>query len=167
MSSLLQKMRDRVDALPSRDRYMLNVGSVIAALIVVGGSLLLLEQRTSATRERLDRKQHDLAYVQAAVAEIMAAGPLRPAGASNEPLVVLMDRLARQAGLRDALSGSESGADGSLRANFAAAPFDALAGMLAQLQQQGGATVQSASISALPDAGHVNASIVLHAAAAH
>jgi type II secretory pathway component PulM len=38
--------------------------------------------------------------------------------------------------------------------------------MLAQLQQQGGASVQSASISAAPDAGHVNASIVLRAAAA-
>lgn len=166
MSSPLEQVRARIDALSSRDRLILLVGSALAALIVLGGSLLLLEQRTTATRERLERKQHDLAFVQAAVAEIMAAGPLRPTGAASEPLVVVMDRLARQAGLRDALSGSESAPDGTLRANFTAASFDALAGMLAQLQQQGGASVQSASISAAPDAGHVNASIVLRAAAA-
>jgi type II secretory pathway component PulM len=155
---------ERFAALSSRDRFVVRAGAIAAALVLVGGSALLLEQRTAATRERLDRKQHDLVFVQSAVAEILAAGPLRAPGAANEPLVVVLDRLARQAGLREALSGSESSPDGSLRAIFTAAPFDALAGMLAQLQQQGGASVQSASIQAAAEPGRVNASIVLRAA---
>ncbi|MFO1427521.1 MAG: type II secretion system protein GspM [Steroidobacteraceae bacterium] len=156
----LTRLRTWFDGLAGRERRVVMIGGALAALIVVGGSLWWLEQHTRAAHARIDRKQHDLAFVQAAVAEILAAGPQAAAGAATEPLAVSIDRLARQAGLREAMTGAESAADGSLRATFSTAPFDAIAGMLAQLQL-GGASVQSASIQARSEPGRVDATLVL------
>jgi type II secretory pathway component PulM len=99
--------------------------------------------------------------VQAAAAEILAAGPVRPTGSSAEPLVVVADRATRQAGLVEALTGSEAGSDGSLRSSFRAVSFDAFAAMLANLNSQASVAVQSAEVESTGEPGKVNATVVL------
>lgn len=164
MNALVQKLSSRFEALAPRERLVVLYGGIAALLILVLGGLWSLHQGVERTRARVVQKQRDLAFVQAATAEILAAGPVRPAGSSSEPLVVLADRATRQAGMVEALSASEAAANGSLRSSFRAVSFDALAGMVANLNAQAGVTVQSAEIEATGEPGKVNATVVLRPA---
>jgi type II secretory pathway component PulM len=164
MRTLRARMAAWWASLQVRERQVLLAGSAAAALILVGGSLLVLGQRLGAAQARVAQKHLDLEFVQAATAEILAAGPLRAAGEAREPLVVLADRAARQAGLTESLAATEAASDGSLRASFRGASFDALAGMLLELSQQSGVAVKSGTVESTGEPGRVNASIVLRAA---
>ncbi len=163
MNGWLARLGAWYDALAAREQRMVAWGGAAAALILVAAGVLALEQGVSLSRERVEQKQRDLAFVQAAAAEILAAGPVRPAGAANEPLVVVADRATRQAGLVESLTGSEAAADGSLRTSFRAVSFDAFAGMLANLSAQANVAVQSAEIESTGEPGKVNATVVLRA----
>jgi type II secretory pathway component PulM len=164
MNALATKLNAWLEGLAPRERVAVGIGALAALLIVVGGGLFTLHQRVEKARERVEQKRLDLAFVQAATAEILAAGPIRPSGASSEPLVVLADRATRQAGLVESLSASEAAADGSLRTSFKAVAFDALAGMVASLNSQSGVAVQSAEIESTGEPGKVNATVVLRPA---
>ncbi len=76
----------------------------------------------------------------------------------------IADRATRQAGLVESLTGSEAGADGSLRTSFRGVPFDAFAGMLASLDTLSSIAVQSAEIESTGEPGKVNATVVLRPA---
>lgn len=164
MSAWATRLNAWLDGLAPRERVMVSVGALAALLILVGGGLFSLHQQVEKARQRVDQKRGDLAFVQAATAEILAAGPVRAAGASSEPLVVLADRATRQAGLVESLSASEAAADGSLRTSFRAVAFDALAGMVATLNSESGVAVQSAEIESTGEPGKVNATVVLRPA---
>ncbi|MEZ5486682.1 MAG: type II secretion system protein GspM [Steroidobacteraceae bacterium] len=166
MNAWLAKLAAWYDGLAARERLAVSWGAAAAVLILVGGALLSLHQNVERSAARLLRKQHDLAFVQAATAEILAAGPVSTASAGNEPLVVLADRATRQAGLVESLSGSEAAPDGSLRTSFRGVAFDALAGMVASLGAQANVTVQSAEIESTGEPGKVNATMVLRSPAA-
>jgi type II secretory pathway component PulM len=139
-------------------------GGVAVVLIGIVGWLLPLQQHTAETRERVERKRGDLAFVQMAAPEILAAGPIAAAGATNEPLVVLVDRIARESGLGSAITSSEPSGDAQLRLRLASASFDNVVAWLARLGQQHGIRVVSASIDAASAPGLVNASIELRSA---
>jgi type II secretory pathway component PulM len=164
MNALLAKLGAWYSGLAPRERLTVALGGSAAAMILLVAGLLTLQQGVSRSRERVEQKQRDLAFVQAAAAEILAAGPVRPAGASAEPLVVMADRATRQAGLVESLTGSEAAPDGSLRTSFRAVSFDAFAGMLASLNTQSSVAVQSAEIEATGEPGKVNATVVLRPA---
>ena len=166
MNALLAKFSAWYDGLAPRERVAVAFGGMAAVLIVLFGALLSLHQNVERSRERLAQKQRDLAFVQAATAEILAAGPVAAAGSSSEPLVVLADRATRQAGLVGSLSGSESAPDGTLRTSFRGVSFDAFAGMVANLGTQSGVAVQSAEIESTGEPGKVNATVVLRSATA-
>ena len=85
-----------------------------------------------------------------------------PSTARGESLLVIVDRSAREAGLANALSGSEPGGPGNLSVRLEKASFDMLVGWLARLAQQNGVTVDSAIIEKSGVPGLVNANIVLH-----
>lgn len=165
MNALLARFSAWSAGLAPRERLVLTLGGAAAILILVIGGLFTLHQGVERSRERLLQKRRDLAFVQAATAEILAAGPVRPAGAGGEPLVVLADRATRQAGLVGSMTGSEAAPDGSLRTAFRSVSFDAFAGMVATLNSQAGVSVQSAEIESTGEPGKVNATIVLRAAA--
>jgi type II secretory pathway component PulM len=164
LNARLAKLADWYAALAPRERLAVTFGGCAAALILLVGGLLSLQQGVSGARARVAQKQRDLAFVQAAAAEILAAGPVRPGGASAEPLVVVADRATRQAGLVESLSGSEASADGSLRTSFRGVSFDAFAGMLSSLNTQASVAVQSAEIESTGEPGKVNATVVLRPA---
>lgn len=157
----LDRLRSWLDALQPRERRILVIGAVAAVVITVGGSLFTLAQRVDATRARVDQKSADLAFYQQAGAEILAAGPLQTLASPAEPLAVLADRAAREAGLGSYLAGSETTTDGALRLSLRDAGFDPLAAMLLKLSQQAGVRVESASIDAAGETGRVNAMVVL------
>lgn len=164
MNALFANLERWYATLAPRERIAVVLGVAAAALILVVGGLLVQQRSVARAHDRVEQKRRDLAFVQAAAAEILAAGPLRPAGAGSESLVVSADRATRQAGLAESLTGSEASADGSLRSVYRAVSFDALAAMLAGLQVQAGVSVQSAEIESTGETGKVNATVVLRPA---
>jgi len=148
-------------ALSERERRILIAAAVAAVLLLVFGILLPLNRSVAHAQERLAKKHADLSWMQSVAPEIAAAAP--PPAASAEPLLVIVDRSAREAGLGGALAGSEPGAPGSLAIRLEKAPFDTLVTWLARLARQNGVSVQSATIERAGAPGLVNAAIVLHA----
>ena len=149
-----------------REQSILLIGGVAALLIVFVGGLLALRGSVTAAQSRVERKQQDLAFLQSASAEVIAAGPLRPSAGSAEPIVVIVDRAAREAGLAESLGSSESVPPSGLRVRFNGASFDALVGMTARLAQQQGIAVTAATVERTAEPGRVNASLTLRSSAA-
>lgn len=164
--SALESLRDWYLSREPRERQTLLWGGLAAGAILLGGSLWQLNSAVAKARADVERKRLDLAFMQAASAEIIAAGPMRVATAGSEPLVVVVDRAAREAGLAQALGSSEAVPPDGLRARFNGASFDALVAMTARLAQQHGIVVSSASVERAADSGSVNATFTLRPAAA-
>jgi general secretion pathway protein M len=144
-----------------RERRMVIVGAVLAALLLLFGVLLPLDRSVAHAQQRLAKKHADLSWMQSVGPEIASSGP--PPSATGESLLVIVDRSARESGLAGALAGSEPGGPGRLSVRLEKAPFDALIAWLARLAQQNGVAVDSASIEKAGAPGQVNAAIVLHA----
>jgi general secretion pathway protein M len=148
-----------LDTLSERDRRMLLVGAVVAALLIVY-IVVQLDTSVSSAHKRIKRKQEDLAWIQTAAPEIAAAGPI--GSATGESLLVIVDRSARESGLGAALAGSEPSGPGGLSVRLQKASFDTLIMWLSRLSQQNGIRVDSASIDNAGSPGLVNAAVVLH-----
>lgn len=156
----LEKLRAWLDSLAERERRMVTWGGLAGGLLLFFGVLVIpLYAGAGKADERVTRKQQDLEWMRSVAAEIRAAGPVR--AATGESLVVVVDQTARSAGLGAAFRGSQpNGADG-IRVRMEDAPFDAFVGWLAQVQQQHGLIVESASIDRAATSGAVNVSINL------
>jgi general secretion pathway protein M len=122
-----------------------------------------------ATRaERVERKEADLAWMRSVASEVQVLGASRPvsAGPSNESLVVLVDRTAREAGLGTALTGQTPDGQSGIRVRMEGAAFDIVMTWLGNLQLNQAVSVESAQFDRTATPGQVNASIVLNRAAA-
>jgi general secretion pathway protein M len=148
-----------LDSLSERDRRMLLIGGVIVAVLLVY-IVIQLDSSVSSAHKRINKKVEDLAWIQTAAPEIIAAGPVGSSG--GESLLVIVDRSARESGLGNALAGSEPSGPGALSVRLQKASFDALITWLGRLAQQNGIRVDSASIDSAGAPGLVNAAIVLH-----
>jgi general secretion pathway protein M len=148
-------------ALSPRERRLVIVTGVVAALVLVFGILIPLDRSVTHAQQRLAKKHADLSWMQSVTPELQTAAP--PPAATGESLLVIIDRSARESGLASALSGSEPGGAKSLSVRLEKAPFDTLVTWLARLAQQNGVTVDSATIEKSGAPGTVNAAIVLHA----
>jgi general secretion pathway protein M len=148
-------------ALSPRERRMVSICAVAAALVLVFGILIPLDRSVAHAQQRLAKKSADLSWMHSVAPELAGAAP--PPAASGESLLVIIDRSARESGLANSLSGSEPGGSGSLSVRLEKAPFDSLVTWLARLAQQNGVTVDSATIEKAGEPGSVNAALVLHA----
>ena len=148
------------EALSERERRIVHVGAVLAAVLFVFGVLLPLDRGVAQLHERLAKKRNDLAWMQG-VAPELAAAP-QPPSTAGESLLVIVDRSARESGLATALAGSEPAGPGALSLRLQKAPFDTLIAWLARLAQQNGIRVDSATIDNAGAPGLVNAAVVLH-----
>ena len=146
--------------LAERERLFVNVGGIAAVVMILAGVILPLNGSISKTRQRIETKQVDLAFIQSATPQLAAAGPAG-AAATGESLVVLIDSSARESGLGKALTSSQPTGDGGLRIRLDKAPFDGVVAWLSRLSQQHGVRVESAEIETAGDAGMVNAGLVL------
>ena len=161
----LEKQRDALLAWyrsrNEREQLILRWGAVAAAVLIVLALVVPLQQKVSATRERLEAKRQDLQWLQRAAPMLAAAGPLAPPPDSQESLVVLIDRSARESGLAQAVTGSQPSGQGGQRVQFEKAEFNLLVAWLARLTSQHGLQVESANFDATAEAGIVNAAVVL------
>ncbi len=145
-------------SLSRRERRLVLAGLALAVAILLFGVLLPLDRSVAHARERLEKKQADLSWMQGVASEL-AAAVVPPS--SGESLVVIIDRSAREAGLAGTLT-TEPAGSGSLSIRLQKAPFDTMIAWLARLAQQHGVSVETATIEKADTAGLVNAAVVLH-----
>lgn len=160
------KVRDWIDGLSPRERNLVYAAGALLALALLYLVLVLPFQTSSRKMAaRVEKKTADLAWMQAAAPQALAAAGIAQAGAGGESLVVLVDRTAREAGLGPALRDQSPDGNSGLRLRVEAASFDLLVTWLASLQQQYGVAIESASIDAAAP-GLVNATLSLKQAGA-
>lgn len=147
--------------LPARERRILNLGAVAVLLILGAAVILPLERSVASARERIERKRADLEWMRGVAPELAAAGPAVASGGTQESLVVVVDRTAREAGLGESLTGSQPSGDGGLRVRIERASFDSIVAWLARLAERHGVRVEVATIDGAGEPGLVTASIVL------
>lgn len=151
------KLRAWYESLATRERTFVLYGGIAAAALALIGGVWQLHASAAATAARIESKRADLAWMQAVAPRIRAT----PAARSEEALPLLVDRIARDAGLSQSLAGSDPAGDGALRVRFESASFDALVIWLSRVQQERGLVVEMASIDGTDTEGMVNAILVL------
>jgi general secretion pathway protein M len=149
-------------SLNERERRIVVIGGVCAALLLVFGVIVPLDRSVAHEHARIAAKQADLVWMRAVAPELVAAGPAANAPTSQQSMLVVVDRAAREAGLGSALTSSEPSGAGGLQVRLEKAPFDAIVGWLARLSEQDGIRVDSATMDNAGQPGVVNAGVVLH-----
>jgi len=150
------------DSLNERERRMVIIGGVCVVLLLVFGVIVPLDRSVAHAHARVAAKQADLLWMRGIAPELVAAGPAPGAPTSQQSMLVVVDRAAREAGLGTALTSSEPSGAGGLQVRLEKAPFDAIVAWLARLSEQDGIRVDSATMDASGQPGVVNAGIVLH-----
>jgi len=160
----MQQLKDWFDALQPRERLILGIGGVLVLMVAL--YLLVLAPfyaAVAARSERVTQKEGDLAWMRSVAPEMLALNAQAPvaAGPSQDSLVVLIDRVARECGLSSALTGQTPDGESGIRVRLESAEFDKLIVCLGSLQQQHAVSVESAAIDRSGEPGQVNASLVL------
>ena len=144
--------------LQQRERRTVAIGAAaVALLILVLGILMPLHSAVSNAVLRNETKREDLKWMQVNAPEVRAALNLLPADRGEAPMV-LVDRVAREHGLADALRGTQPGAAG-VRVQLEGAPFDTMVAWLAALDERYGLAIDSITLDRTAKPGLVNASI--------
>jgi|SRR6185437_3313166 len=143
-----------------RERRMVVICAAIAALVLIFLVLVPLDRSVSKARQRISQKQADLAWMRSVEPTLASTGPVQ-SSASNESLLVIVDRSAHESGLASSLAGSDPSGAGGLQVRMQKASFDMMVGWLARLSQQNGVRVDGATIDTAGAPGVVNAAIVL------
>lgn len=151
------KLRDWYQGLPERDQRIALLGGAAASVLLVALLGWWLGASVAGAETRVERRRQDLAYIENVTPRLQAM----PAGQSDEPLTIAVDRMAREGGLADTLAAVEPAANGALRARFTGASFDALVLLLARLQKERGVEAETASVTASGEPGLVDATLVL------
>ncbi len=148
-------------SLSERDRRILLIGAAAAILILLLGVFLPLHRSVAQASQRIERKREDLKWMQSTLPELASAGPPPVAPTSQESLIVVIDRTARESGLGAMLAGGiQPSGNGALQVRLEKAPFDVMVAWLARLADQNAVRVESATIDAVGP-GLVNAGLVL------
>jgi general secretion pathway protein M len=150
------------DSLNERERRIVVIGGVCAVLLLVFGVIVPLDRAVVHEHARIAAKQADLVWMRGVAPELVAAGPAANAPSSQQSMLVVVDRAARDAGLGAALTSSEPSGAGGLQVRLEKAPFDAIIAWLARLSEQDGIRVESATMDNSGQPGVVNAGVVLH-----
>jgi general secretion pathway protein M len=160
----MQQLKDKFNSLQPRERAVIIGGAILVLVAAVYTfALAPLYSAVAAQTVRVEQKEGDLAWmrsVSSEVAALSAAQPSRP-GPSNESLVVLIDRTARECGLSNALTGQTPNGERGIRVRLESAEFDKLLVCLGTLQQVHAIDVESATIDRTAKPGLVNANLVL------
>jgi general secretion pathway protein M len=147
--------------LNERERRMVMIGGIAAVVLLLFGIVLPLESSVSKAHDRIEKKQADLQWMRMVGPELANAGPAITRPATQESMLVIVDRAARESGLGNSLVNSEPSGQGGLRVRLEKAPFGLIVGWLARLSDQHGIRVESATMDNSGEPGVVNAGIVL------
>jgi general secretion pathway protein M len=144
-----------------RERRMVMFGGIAAVALFLLGVVLPLDRSVSKAQDRIEQKQADLAWMRNVGPELSSAGPVAAQPTSQESMLVIVDRAARESGLGGSLVNSEPSGAGGLRVRLEKAPFGLIVGWLARLSDQHGIKVESATMDGAGEPGVVNAGLVL------
>jgi len=157
----MKQIRQWLDGLAPRERNLVYLAAAVLGIAVVYFAVVLPVTSAARHREaRIVQKTGDLAWMRQVAPQVMAAAA---AGgmASDESLVVLVDRTARESGIGSSIRDQTPAGQNGLQLRLEGAPFDLLMAWLANLQQQHGVRVDGAIIGATSAAGLVNANLTL------
>jgi general secretion pathway protein M len=154
----MNKLRAWYAGLQEREQRVVAVGAVaVGILILVLGILMPLHSAVSNARESNQTKRADLAWMQLNAAEIRSkGGQILPD--TGEAPVVVVDRVGREAGLTEALRGTQPNGTG-VRVQLEGAPFDTLIAWLATLDEHYGLAVETITVDRAARPGMVNATV--------
>lgn len=154
-------MRRWWETLAERERRLLQAGALLTLLMLWFGLLYApLREARDAWRQRAEAADAALLWMQAAAAEL-ARRPAAPAAAvDRRSLLARVDEGARSAGLGTSLLRVEPLANGRVRIQLQAAPFDQTMDWLQPLRSQG-VRVEELSVQRSSGAGLVDARITL------
>jgi general secretion pathway protein M len=144
-----------------RERMILALGAAAALAILLFALLGPWFGRLGKAEQRLLSKQEDLRWLEASAPQVMSAGPGIAEPATPDNALVIVDRVARESGLANAVSQVQPTGKGQFQASLREAAFDNVVAWLARLRQQHGIAVVGISVSASSKPGVVNASVQL------
>jgi general secretion pathway protein M len=147
--------------LSPRDQRVLNIGAVAVVLILLVGVFLPLQLGFGKAKTQLQTQQQDLEWMKQVAPTLAAAGPGPGAADTQESLVVLIDRSARESGLAQALTGTRPAGNGAMRVQLDHADFNLLTAWLSRLSAQHGVRVEAASFTSGSSPGTVTAAVQL------
>ena len=163
----MQQLKDWFNGLKPRERILVAAGGAIVVLVALYTlAIAPFYGAVNARAERVAQKEGDLAWMRSVAGEMMSLNASAPAAAtpSNESLVVLIDRTARECGLGASLTGQTPNGEHGIRVRLESAEFDKLVVCLATLQQSHAVMIEQATIDRTAKPGFVNASLVLNRA---
>ncbi len=157
----MNKLRAWYASQTERDRRVLLIGAVtLGVLILVLGVLLPMQSAVSNAALRVATRREDLEWMRLHADEVRdGAAQLRRD--TGEAPVVLVNRVGHEAGLGDALRGTQPSGAAGVRVQLEGAPFDTLIEWLATLEQRYGLATESITVDRTAQAGLVNASVTL------
>lgn len=159
----MQKLKDWFATLKPRERIIVSIGAVLVVFAAIFMGLAPFYKSIQVRSERVERKQGDLAWMRSVTPELQALGQNQiVATPSDESLVVLIDRTARECGLGASLTGQTPNGETGIRVRLESAAFDVLVKCLGQLQQAHAVTIESATFDRTAKPGLVNANLVLN-----
>jgi general secretion pathway protein M len=155
----MNALRTWYGGLQEREQRVVAFGSVLLALIIlIGGILMPLQSVLSSAVKGIETRRDDLAWMRVNASEIRTQGSQLAADTGEAP-VVLVDRVGREAGLAGALRGTQPSTTGGVRVQLEAAPFDTMVTWLDTLDRRYGLSIESITVDRTPAPGTVNASI--------
>jgi len=158
----MKQIRQWLDGLAPRERNLVYAAAALLGIAVVYFAVVLPVTSAARHREaRIVQKTSDLAWMQQVAPQVVAAAAAGGAVASDESLVVLVDRTARESGIGSSIRDQTPAGQNGLQLRLEGAPFDLLMAWLANLQQQHGVRVDGAIIGAANAPGLVNANLTL------
>ncbi len=160
----MQKLKDWFSSLQQRERVLvLGGGAAVLLVAIYFFALAPFYAAVNGGAQRVETKKGDLAWMRSVGGEVLALSASSPSAAapSNESLVVLIDRSARECGLASSLTGQTPSGENGIRVRLEQAEFDKLVVCLGSLQQSHSVAIESATIDRTAKPGFVNASLVL------
>lgn len=158
----MNQIKQWLDGLAPRERNLVYVAAALLGIAVVYFAVVLPVTSAARHREaRIVQKTSDLAWMRQVAPQVMAAAAAGGGMASDESLVVLVDRTARESGIGSSIRDQTPAGQNGLQLRLEGAPFDLLMAWLANLQQQYGVRVDGAIIGAASAPGLVNANLTL------
>ncbi len=156
-------MKRWLDNLAPRERAVLAVGAIAAAVVLVYGLIWYpLAKDVARLRLYVAEQSEAAEWMRGAAREVEA---LRTNSASpaidRRPLLTLVEQTARTAGLGEALNRVEPQGQGSAGVWLQGAAFDDLVGWLAQIDSEFGVRVESLLVDPQDEPGRVNVRLVV------
>jgi len=156
-------VREWLEKLAPRERVLVLAAAAFAAfaLIYALGLQPLFAARGRAAAE-VEAQRSLLSDIEQVARRFGPQGATSvPAGSPGESLVVVIDRSTREKGLGTYLKRNQPEGASGVRLRLENAPFDELAGWLADVQARHGLAAVSASFDPSGEPGRVNSNLVL------